>query len=126
MKKLPFGGIIVVVLILIGGSIIVLFNSNKQESFDRFSLEEYRWEIDNFPANKNVGEVGNHNVAIEKAKELWRERFGVSDSTETEVAWDSENECWHINNIPPADTLGGVYHAIIQKNGDVIAVWLDD
>ena len=43
-----------------------------------------------------------------------------------EVAYDLTEECWHIYGTLPKKTLGGVPHANIRKNGEVIAVWQDD
>lgn len=104
----------------------MLLNPNRHEAVGSFSVAEYCWEIEHFSTSKNVGVIENSNVATEKAKELWSEKFSLSDNIATEVAWDSENECWHINSLPPMNTLGGIYHVIIRENGDVIALWLDD
>lgn len=65
------------VLAVIGGAIIMLFNSNKQPDVGEFELNKYRWEIETFPSDKNVGQVDDANAAIEKAKELWIEKYSV-------------------------------------------------
>ncbi len=126
--------IIGVTLIVIGGSIIVLLNLKKQLDVGEFSLVKYQWEIENFSSDKNVGKVDNPSIAIEKAKELWIEKFSAINGQpynpingrKIEVSYDSEEECWHINGTLPPNTLGGVPHAIIRKNGEVVAVWHDD
>ena len=92
-----------------------------------FALEEYQWEMDTYPTNKNVGSVLNKDAAITTAKELWYEEYSetISDS-EIEVCFDEKNECWHVFNVVEADMLGGVFHALIEKNGKVLAVWAED
>ena len=97
-------------------------------------MTDYQWEIKTFPSDKNVGQVDDVNTAIEKAKELWVDEFSIIigqpynpiNGRKIEVSYDSEEECWHINGTLPPNTLGGVTHAIIQKDGKVIAVWHDD
>lgn len=122
------------VLAIIAGVIIMQFHSKKQTDVGTFELTKYQWEIENFPSDKNVGQVNDSDTAIEKAKELWIEEFSVIDGKpynpingrKIEVSYDSDEECWHINGTLKPDTLGGVPHAIIRKNGNVIAVWHDD
>ena len=46
--------------------------------------------------------------------------------TKIEVAYDSKEECWHVYSTQSPNVLGGVLHTIIQKNGEVLAVWSDD
>ena len=123
------------VFFVLGGLIILLFSIKKQPTVGEFSLVKYQWEIENFSYNENVGEVNNSNIAIEKAKKLWFEKFSALDEKtynsintgKIEISYDSEEECWHINSKKSSpNTLGGILHALIRKNGDVIAVWSDD
>lgn len=126
MKKVMLRGIVIIMVALIVGSIVVLLDMNKQDKVENFSLEDYREEINSFPGNQNVGTVENADAAKKHARMLWREKFNVSDIAGITSAWDPENKCWHIYNITHANVLGGVFHAIIQKNGDVVAVWAED
>lgn len=99
-----------------------------------FDLTEYQWEIKTFPLDRNVGQVDDKNVAIEKAKSLWLEKYGIDNGQlynfingrKIEVAYDFKEECWHIYGTLPPNTLGGVPHSIIRKSGEVLAVWIDD
>ena len=54
-------------------------NTTKSIRVGEFSLVKYQWEIENFSYNENVGEVNNSNIAIEKAKKLWFEKFSALD-----------------------------------------------
>lgn len=107
------------------------FKSHDVEIFD---LTEYQWEIKTFPLDKNVGQVDDKNVAIEKAKSLLLEKYGIDNGQlynsingrKIEVAYDFKEECWHVYGTLPPNTLGGVPHCIIRKSGEVLAVWIDD
>ena len=57
------------VLAIIAGVIIMQFHSKKQTDVGTFELTKYQWEIENFPSDKNVGQVNDSDTAIEKAKE---------------------------------------------------------
>ena len=112
----------------------MLFTSKKPPNVEEFSLSSYQWEIENFPSDKNVGQVDDANTAIEKAQELWLEKYSIVNGQtynpingrKIEVSYDSENDCWHINGTLPPKSGGGVPHAIIQRDGKVTAVWHDD
>lgn len=122
------------VLAVIGGAIIMLFNSNKQPDVGEFELNKYRWEIETFPSDKNVGQVDDANAAIEKAKELWIEKYSVVggqpnnpiNGKPIKIYFDEKNDCWYVHGTLPKNQVGGYPHAIIQKDGKVIAVWHDD
>lgn len=133
-KKLIVYIVIGIVIGALGGMFFMLCNSNQPHDIKEFSLLDYQWEIETFPSDKNVGQVDDANTAIEKAKELWIEKFSINGGKpyahvnrgKFEVSYDSKEECWHINGALSTNTLGGVPHAIIRKNGEVIAVWQDD
>ncbi len=136
MKKIFILIAIVLILatVLIGGAIIMIARSNKEPVVKDFNIEEYHWEIENFPSEKNVGQVNDVNMAIEKAKKLWIEELGTVNGRsydptrgrkETDVFFDDSNDCWLIKGTLPPNTKGSVPCAIIQKNGEVLAVWMD-
>lgn len=120
--------IILVVLVAIGGLSSMLFllqklKVSKAPDVGTFDLTKYQWEIKNFPSVKNVGQVNNKNVAIEKAKSLWLEKYG-SDNGQLHdfvkerkivVDYDAKEECWHIYGTLPTNTVGGVPHVIVKK-----------
>lgn len=119
------------------GVIVVMFfidklSNLKSSDVGVFRLSEYQWEIENFPSDKNVGQVHNSKVAIERAKELWLEEYSIINGQhynpingrKIEVSFDFTNECWHINGTLPSNVDGAVPHALIQKNGKVLALWM--
>lgn len=93
-----------------------------------FELADYKWEIENFASNKNIGEIKEEKNVIDKVKILWNKEFNINSrqTKNIEISFDSQEECWHINNVVSRNTLGGVVHAIIRKNGDVVAIWYED
>ena len=123
--------LIVIVLVCIGGLLSLLFLLHGPEEFNTvkvktFCLTEYQWEIQTFSTDQNVGEVNEKNVAIEKAKALWLEKYNVDiPEKKVKVAYDPKEECWHVYSTLSPNALGGVLHAIIQKSGDLV-VWSED
>ena len=121
------------ILVILVCTLALLFN-NKSLDIGEFDLANYQWEIETFPSDKNVGEVNDAKIAIEKAKELWIEKFGLingkpydpTQGRKVNVSYDAENECWYINGTLPRNWNGGVPHALIQKDGKVLAIWHDD
>ncbi len=94
---------------------------------ETFSLTKYQWEIQTFSTKQNIGEVNDINVAIKNAKSLWLEKYGVDiPKNMIKGAYDTKEECWHVYGTLSPNALGGVLHAIIRKNGDLLAVWIDD
>ena len=124
--------VIGVVVTVIGGGIVMLFYSNKPSIIGEFDSEKYKWEIENFSFSKNVGQVNDANTAIEKAKELWIEKYSTVNGQsydpikgrKCEVFFDRYNDCWLIKITLESNTIGSVPHAIIRKDGTVIAVWM--
>ena len=97
-----------------------------------FSLSDYWSKVFDFHYEKNVGPVTTSEVAIEKAKEVWRERYGKQYEESTypiAVAYDEENECWRVNETLPdknhkgEDIVGATPHVLIKADGRVLAVW---
>ena len=123
-----------IVLATLGGAMIMVFNSNKTVYIGEFDLTNFQWEIETFPSDKNVGQVDNANTAIEKAKELWIEKYSVVagqpnnpiNEKPIKVYFDEKNGCWYVHGTLSRNQVGGVPHAIIQKDGKVVAVWHDD
>lgn len=128
-----------IVLVVTVGVVIMPYSSKMQTNVNPsdigdFSLADYQWPIENFPSDKNVGPIEDANMAIERAKELWIEKYSIVagrpynpiNGLKIEVAYDTNAECWLMNGTVPPNRLGGVPYAIIHKDGKVIAVWHDD
>ena len=123
--------IAIFVTVIMLGEVITMFSGcrNKQEILE-FNLRDYQWEIENFPSEENVGKVDNLNTAIEKAKYLWSKalnsKVDLSKSTKkTKVYYDTLNECWLVTGTLPKRIDGSVPCALIEKDGRVLAVWMD-
>jgi len=131
MKKNAFA-LIILVLIAIGGFLSLLFllqrdNDSAAQNIGTFDLTKYQWEVQSFSTNNNIGEVKDKSAAINEAKSLWLEKYNIdAHERNVEVFYDSKEECWHVCGALSPDKLGGDLHAIIRKNGDVLAVWIDD
>lgn len=94
-----------------------------------FSTSSYQWYLDNCSCSGNVGIIESEEIAIEKARMLWLDKYSFlkEDSVmqyDTAVAFDSENKCWHIYIELPLDVYGDGPHAIIHEDGTVLAVWV--
>lgn len=132
MKKTLIIIFTVLGLIFMGGALFMLINLNKYPTVLEFNLVDYEWEATTFSSEKNVGEVNDAKTAIKKAEGLWIEKFSdingepynPINGRKIEVSFDSKNECWHINGTLASNMLGSVPHALIKKNGNVIAVWM--
>lgn len=93
-----------------------------------FDISDYSWELEKCGYQKNVGPVTTKNIAIDKAKQLWKERFGniyeINDLP-IAVAYDEKSECWRVNGTLQDDIENGaVPCALITKDGDVLAMWI--
>ncbi|MDR0890017.1 MAG: YbbC/YhhH family protein [Oscillospiraceae bacterium] len=107
---------------------------------DDFSLDDeyYQWALASFPSDKNVGDVLDAQSAIAKANELWlaapaEEAYWPDEPINGEeivVQYDAKYQCWLVSgtlkNEPGFVTFGGVPHALIQIDGNVLAVWHSD
>ena len=131
--------IILCILVFVIGGLLYLIptlqeihaNAQRKEDFSLTGfLQRYDW-IDIGLENKNVGEVNSKKDAIEKAKALWQEKYpeycdSRVNKKSIKVGYDDDEECWHIYAIQPRGMVGGMLHAFIEKDGDVLAVWVDD
>lgn len=125
--------ILLSILALILGVIIVMYiNSNKSLDVSTFCLSDYEAEIDIYKSQENVGYISDASDAVNKAKKLWNTKYGIVNGNpynptkgkKIKVFFDHGNDCWLIKAILPSNTKGSVPHAIIQANGDVLAVFM--
>lgn len=133
-KKAVICMAVIAAIIAVGSTVFMLYRSNQPYEVKTFALSSYQQEIEAFPSDKNVGQIDDADTAVEKAKELWIDAFSAvgekpyqpAAREKIEVSYDANEECWHVNDIAPTNAFGGVSHAIIQKSGEVVAVWRDD
>ena len=120
----------IIVFILCMLILIFLWHSAKKNNTQivgEFSLTDYQWEIQTFSTEQNVGYVKDKTYAINSAKQLWLEKYNIDISNKKiRVSFDSIESCWHVYTIQSPNVVGGVFHAIIHENGDVLAVWPED
>lgn len=114
-------------------------NNKSQTQIKSFDLNDYSEQIENYASSENVGKIGDSETAIQKAKELWNDKsyntyVDLDGKMKFTALYDSKNDCWYVSgDIPTAKnengsvevTLCSIPHAIIQKDGNVLAVWLD-
>ncbi|MGM9602101.1 MAG: hypothetical protein ACI3W5_11065 [Faecousia sp.] len=99
-----------------------------------FSLKEYSWAIEQYPSDKKVGSISNSEEAIASAKSLWDDEYGNFNGKhfdlyidrEINVKYDSGSGCWLVYlSTTRTDILAEFPYAIIHKDGDVRALWLN-
>jgi hypothetical protein len=103
-----------------------------KDSNKTFSVEDYEWYIENFPASGNIGDIQDEEFLIETAKELWNEKYGViqgqvQDPTggcEVKVFYDESYDYWLVQGTLPPYSTGMVPFLIVSGNGDLIAIGL--
>ena len=119
------------VAVAVGVTVLILVN--RSPIVWEFDLEEYQEEIAMFPSDKHVGPVEDASTAIEKAKELWTEKFGPVygqpydplKGRKIEVSFDEEEDCWLITTrYKRRNVKGACPSAIIRTDGTVLVVWM--
>lgn len=133
MKFWRVAGILSLCLIIAGGFVILLAQRDSAR-VGEFSLQEYQWYIEMFPMEKSVGAVEDVDAAKDFAIALWKESYGedelndhgITNKRKLVVEYDPNSECWHIRNKVPRNQVGGVFHALVQRDGKVVTVWIDD
>lgn len=97
-----------------------------------FELSDYSDCIDdpNFQDDKNYGEITNYKTAAKIGNEIFAERFENSKSSlfawrGCAVKYDDTNKAWFIDTFPISaiPMFGGGFCAIVNSDGDVLAVW---
>ena len=94
----------------------------------KFDIEEWRRNFPEFSYEINVGEITDPFSAIEKAEKLWMEKLNTYDevqecaNTKKVVYYDIKNKLWMIHGTLPNNLLGPVPVALLEENGNVLAV----
>ena len=131
--KIKFNILTILIIVLIITVIIFCLRAKTQrtdekEMVNSFDILDYTWEVKNCGYEKNVGSITTKNIAIDKAKQLWKERFGnlyVDNILPIAVAYDKKCKCWRVNGTLQDNNVdGAVPCGIISKDGDVLALWI--
>lgn len=123
---------IVTACLLVCCFFIMFFQSSKTSVPQFTSSGDAQFGLTYFPSNKNVGSIADAETAIEKAKALWMEEFSTINGKPydpingypIEATYDYDEEYWILNGTLPDLCLGSVPIAIIEPDGDVLAVWM--
>ena len=100
---------------------------------ESFELETLKLENNiTFDDQRNVGPIKDAVNAVEKAKKLWDEDFGVvngkyydpTNGRKVEIYFDENNSCWFLSCVFSEEAFESVPMALIKSNGDVLAVWM--
>ncbi|MBQ4283012.1 MAG: hypothetical protein IJB96_03690 [Lachnospira sp.] len=114
----------VIVIIIIIGSVIY-YNRRVGE----FSMEYYDYYLENFQSDITVEPIDKASDAKKAAQKIWIEKYGkdVLKDRPYVVYYDKENEVWLVEGTLLIAELGmgigGVPGILIDKDGNVLAVW---
>lgn len=112
------------------GNTYELSQSEQGEKIYPFALTEYRGEIENHAYSKNVDIVPIGKVALDKSISLWEEEFGKQDYStgrDNRIFFDKKEACWCVVSSPvDNNATNSTFKTIVNKNGDVLAVWVED
>lgn len=113
---------------------VVKDNTGKQYTFkivDSFSLEQIKNDnkesIEAYAGTTDIGETYHIETAKEKALSLFKTGLGITEiwkESDLTVSYNHKDLCWLIVGAPSASAEGKTPHALIQKDGQVIAAWL--
>lgn len=92
-----------------------------------FSLSDFQFFLDNFSFDRTVESISDEEKAIVEAEKLWMEIYGekIYGKKPYVAFYDCETDTWLIKGTLPDGYMGGVPYAIIQSDGNVLAVWHD-
>ena len=88
--------------------------------------------VEVFSMGDKISPVDIARAAVEKAKKLWDEDFGVvngkyydpTNGRKVEIYFDENNSCWFLSCVFSEEAFESVPMALIKSNGDVLAVWM--
>jgi len=98
-----------------------------------FDLSTCEWGLENFPIDDRVEEIKDAETAVEQAKKLWEKYLSKAgnhpynpiNGLPVTVGFDEERECWCVSGTLQDGVDGAVPRAVIQQDGEVLAVWMD-
>lgn len=92
-----------------------------------FNLSNYWSKVFDFSYEAFVGPVTTPETAIEKAKMVWKEKYGKlyeDNNCPIVVAYDAQYECWMVKETLENKNIDGAVPQILFKvDGRVLAVW---
>lgn len=117
---------IITILCVAAIAIFSFFFLNNTQT-ETFLLSDYNYYLNNFPYEKHVDQILNSDTAIAQAELIWIDIYGedVLDKKPYTAYFDSINDAWLIKGTCPSNSFGGVPFAIIQSDGNVLAIWHD-
>lgn len=126
--------IILVILLLVNTCKVATFSFD--EMFEYTGMEGRLVNEYYVYGTSEKNSVTNKNTAIKEAKKIWDEMFDATEQYwHTDVYYDKEYGYWYIIGMsveiycsqfnPFYGVCGGVYHAIISSDGQLVAVWVE-
>ena len=86
----------------------------------------FKYYIDNFSSEDDVGSITDAADAIKKAEKIWIEAYGkqVKKEKPYQVFYDENSGIWLVQGTLRANSVGGVANFLADgKTGKVLAVW---
>ena len=124
MKKLY---IIFPVVAAVCGVLVFLSVHNYGFRPDRFKLDDYRAEIEQFPSDEVMGKIENIGDAVKKAKVLFEQNYENEHALVFYAVYFDKNEnAWMVRRSIPKlfSFFGGGTDVIFNgDDGKVIAMW---
>lgn len=124
MKKLY---IIFPVVAAVCGVLVFLSFHNYGFRPDRFELDDYRAEIEQFPSDEVMGIIENIDDAVKKAKALFEQNYENEHALVFYAVYFDKNEnAWMVRRSIPKlfSSFGGETDVIFNgDDGKVIAMW---
>lgn len=118
--------VIVTLIIILIAVILFVVISNRKTDVKTFNLSDYQLYIDNSTSKENVGPIQDKKDALEKAENLFIEKYGIRVKLQRpyEVFYDEETNVWLIMGSLRRGWDGGTACVLIQADtGDVLAIW---
>jgi len=119
--------LLLILVIFIGGVFMVIVQ-NKSPVVENFKSSDYRYYIDNFSSEENVGSIIDAKDAIKKSEIIWIKLYGENIKKEKpfKVFYDAKSEIWLVQGTLRSNMMGGVANILIDNDtGKVLAVWHD-
>lgn len=91
-----------------------------------FELDDYRYYIENYSSEENIGDTANLRKLVKKVENLWIKLYGKSVKNEKpyKIFYDPNNDVWLIQGSLRTNMMGGVANILIENStGKVLAVW---